>query len=508
MKNTNDFKLDFMAGFSVALVALPLSIGIALASGAPASAGLIAAIIGGLLGSWLGGSHVTINGPAAGLIVIVLEAVNKLGFRGMLGAAIVAGALQVVMGLLKFARKGLAFPVSVIHGMMASIGLIIIAKQFHVMVGHFPVNKNPLMLIAEIPMAFTSFDTSVFIVGAFSLILLYGWSKITWAPAKKVPGPLVAVIAGAGLAALIGMDSAKLLNVPSDMKSWVIFPDFGAVSSFDFWKSAITLALVGTLETTLSAAAVDKIDPEKRKTDLDRDLVSKGICNMLSAAIGGLPMIAEIVRSSANVSYGAKSWRANFFHGALILIAVFALPSVLKFIPLAALAAILVMIGGRLGSPKHFHHAFKVGKDNLTGFLVTLLVTLSVDLLMGIFLGALAQFAVEIYLGLKLRHSLKASYSVEKQVNGGNLMKVDSALTFCNFLGVKDEILRLTADRKEFKLDLTHSPYVDHSVMEQIHDLKAYFHTVGIPFQVILSEEHYALGVDHLSAMKKKLAAA
>ncbi|WP_408096143.1 SulP family inorganic anion transporter [Peredibacter sp. HCB2-198] len=508
MKNTSDFKFDFMAGFSVALVALPLSIGIALASGAPASAGLIAAIIGGLLGSWMGGSHVTINGPAAGLIVIVLEAVNKLGFKGMLGAAIVAGALQIAFGLMKLARKGLAFPVSVIHGMMASIGLIIIAKQFHLMVGHVPVNKNPLMLIAEIPMAFTSFDKSVFIIGAASLALLIMWNQLTWAPAKKVPGPLLAVIVGAGLASFLGMDSSKLLSIPADVKSWVIFPEFTSFSTFDFWKSAITLALVGTLETTLSAAAVDKIDPQKRKSDLDRDLISKGICNILSASLGGLPMIAEIVRSSANVSFGAKTWKSNFFHGALILVAVLALPSVLSYIPIAALAAILVMIGYRLGSPKHFHHALKIGKDNLTGFLVTLLVTLSVDLLMGIFLGALAQFAVEIYLGLKLRHSLKASYTVEKQITGGNLMKVDSALTFSNFLGVKDEILRLTADKKEFKLDLTHSPYVDHSVMDQINDLKEYFQNVGIPFQVIISPEHYALGVDQLSAVKKKLAAA
>lgn len=504
MKDSN-LKLDLAAGFSVALVALPLSIGIALASGAPASAGLIAAIVGGLLGSWLGGTNVTINGPAAGLIVIVLDAVSNLGFKGMLGAAVVAGALQVVMGLLKFARKGLAFPVSVIHGMMAAIGVIIIAKQAHIMIGHTPVAKNPIMLLAELPMSFGNIQFPVFAVGILTLCLLIGWSKISNPLINKVPGPLVAVIFSAVLASYLGLTGSTLLQVPADIRSWIIFPDFSAISGFVFWKSAATLALVGALETTLSAAAIDKIDPEKRKSNLDRDLVSKGACNMLSAAIGGLPMIAEIVRSSANVTYGAKTWRANFSHGLIILMAVLVLPKVLSFIPLSALAAILVMIGWRLGSPAHFRHAMKIGKDNLIGFAVTLVVTLAADLLVGIFCGAVAQFAIEIYLGLKLKHTLRASYEIKSEVESTELI-VFSSLAFSNFLALKEEIIRNAQFRKEFKLDLTQCDYIDHSVMEQIEDLKEHFHSIKTPLTVKISAQHYALGKDNLSARKKAVA--
>lgn len=494
----NNLKADFAAGFSVALVALPLSIGIALASGAPASAGLIAAIIGGILGSWTGGSKVTINGPAAGLIVIVLDAINSLGFSGFLAAAVVAGALQVVMGLFKFARKGSAFPASVIHGMMAAIGIIIIAKQTHIMIGHTPVAKNPIMLLAEIPMSFSNFKTSVFFTGVLTLALLIGWNKISNPVIKKVPGPLIAVIFGAFLAHYFGLGGTDLLKVPSELSKWFLFPDFSVMTSTAGWMSAITLCLVGTLETTLSAAAVDKIDPLKRKTDLDRDLISKGICNMLSSAIGGLPMIAEIVRSSANVSFGAKTWKANFFHGAIIMLAVLILPTALSYIPLAALAAILCMVGWRLGNPVHLHHALKVGFDNLVGFAVTLFVTLGVDLLAGIFFGALAQFAVEMFLGLKLKHAIKPSYKIES----GNLT-VESALTFSNFLVVKDVITKHLDQNKDVHLDLTMSGYVDHSVMEQIHELKKLFQEKNIELSVTFSGQHRAIGENELSAIKK-----
>lgn len=500
--NDSSLKLDFTAGFSVALVALPLSIGIALASGAPASAGLIAAIIGGLLGSWMGGTNVTINGPAAGLIVIVLDAVSGLGFKGMLGAAVVAGGIQIIMGLLKFARKGLAFPVSVIHGMMAAIGVIIIAKQTHIMIGHIPVAKNPLMLLAELPLSFGNIQLTVFAVGILTLCLLIFWNKITNPTIKKIPGPLVAVIFSAGLASYLGINSSALLQVPADIRSWIIVPDFSAVNSFPFWKSALTLAVVGALETTLSAAAIDKIDPKKRKSNLDRDLISKGICNTLSAAIGGLPMIAEIVRSSANVTYGAKTWRANFSHGFIILLAVLVLPKALSLIPLSALATILVMIGWRLGSPTHFRHAMKVGKDNLLGFTVTLVMTLAVDLLVGIFCGAVAQFAIEIYLGLKLKHSLKASYEIRTTPEMTEII-VHSSLAFSNFTGLKDAILKNAQIRKKINLDLTMCDYIDHSVMEQIEEIKEHFKFIKTPLTVNISAQQHSLGKDLLSARKK-----
>lgn len=510
MKFFEGIKPDFSAGFSVALVALPLSIGIALASGAPASAGLIAAIIGGIIGSWMGGSFVTINGPAAGLIVIVLDAILELGkgdnvqgFKLMLGAAVVAGALQIAFGALKFGRKGLAFPASVIHGMMAAIGLIIIAKQMHILIGHTPVAKNPVLLYAEVPRAIMNMEINpvIAVIGMISLVFLIVWSRLNNAWSKKVPAPLIATILGSILALGLGVHGKGLLSIPSDFSNWIIFPDFSAMSTFAGWKAAITLALVASLETVLSAAAVDKMDPQRRESNLDRDLLSKGVCNMLSASIGGLPMIAEIVRSSANISYGAKTYKANLIHGVIILALVLLLPNALSMIPLAALAAILLMVGSRLGNPSHFIHAKKIGWDNLVGFAVTLILTLAEDLLVGIIVGALCQFVVEMYHGLKLRHLFKPEYKVWTE-GLEVVIEVESALAFSNFLTVKDLAADFANKGKNVRLELAHSGYIDPTVMDALDDLKKYFAHRKLTFDVGLSEKHIALGAEHNSARK------
>jgi MFS superfamily sulfate permease-like transporter len=500
---------DAIAGFSVALVALPLSIGIALASGAPASAGLIAAIVGGVIGSWLGGASLTINGPAAGLIVIVLEAIqslgqgnNELGFRYMLAATVVAGAMQVVFGALKLARKGLMCPSSVIHGMMAAIGLIILAKQLHVMLGYAPVAKNPVMLFAELPLAIRNMQPLIFAVGALSLATLYLWPKVPLEFAKKVPAPLVSVVLGVVLAVIFGFSGKMLLQVPADVTSWLIFPDFSIMQTWDGWRVALTLAMVASLETTLSAAAVDKLDPKHRRSNLDRDLLSKGVCNMLSAMLGGLPMIAEIVRSSANVSYGATSWRANFSHGLCLLAAVLLLPAALGLLPLASLAAILVMVGSRLGSPAHFAHAKKVGWDHLTGFLVTMVLTLAVDLLVGIFAGIVAQYAVEVFMGLRLKHTFVARYR-ETENHGVHHFTVKSALMFSNFETLKLKLLHVIHQQQTVFLELESCTYVDSNVMEQLLDLQSLARERGVEFKIHYSGAHATLGTETNSAIRK-----
>jgi MFS superfamily sulfate permease-like transporter len=511
MKSLSIFKPDLLSGFSVALVALPLSIGIALASGAPASAGIIAAVIGGVLGSWLGGAQMTVNGPAAGLIVIVLDAIVSMsfgdpmrGFKGMLAAAVVAGALQVVFGVMKLGRRGSAFPTSVIHGMMAAIGLIIIAKQMHVLVGHPPHAKNPVMLFAEIPEALMDMRPNVFAIGLSSLIFLISLSKVKTFWVKKIPAPLLTIILGSSLAAYFGLPSTGLLKIPTDFSQWIIFPDFSVMTTMAGWKAAITLALVASLETVLSASAVDKLDPQHRKSDLDRDLFSKGVCNMISASIGGLPMIAEIVRSSANVSYGAQSWRSNFVHGVVILTLVLLAPHALSLIPLASLAAILIIVGSRLGSPAHFMHALKIGPDNLVGFVVTLTVTLSVDLLVGIFAGAVAQFAIEIYMGLKFRHLLHPFFvTKESDINAD--IDIESSLTFSNFMDVKSVIMDELLANKNVTLNLSRCDYVDHNVMEELEELKKVFHEKQLSLSLKLSPKHISLGKEQSSSLKKQL---
>lgn len=499
--NSQSLKLDLNAGLSVALVALPLSIGIALASGAPASSGLIAAMIGGLIGSWMGGAHVTVNGPAAGLIVIVLEAISSLGFKGMLASAVAASLLQMVMGAMKFGKRGTAFPSSVIHGMMAAIGIIIIAKQTHILIGHVPVAKNPIMLLLEIPVSFSNFQPLVFIVGTITLLSLILWNKITHPLIKKFPAPLFGVILGSILAQQLNLGGSSLLNISSRYEEWIFFPDFNVLRTIIGWKTAITLALVGSLETILSASAIDKIDPLRRKSDLDRDLISKGFCNFLSSMVGGIPMIAEIVRSSANISFGAQTWRANFFHGLIIFLAVLMLPDFLNLIPLTSLAAILVLVGWRLGNPKHLKHAFQIGKDNVIGFCVTMVITLAVDLLAGIICGAFAQYAVEVFLGLKIKDSFKPQY---KHISTADChtFTVESALIFSNFLYLKSKIEKTFVEKKNINLDLTRCEYIDHTVMEQIDELKSIIQNQGIKLRVDLSN-HHSLGMYHHSSQKK-----
>ncbi|MBL7664124.1 MAG: SulP family inorganic anion transporter [Bacteriovoracaceae bacterium] len=511
MKINDDLKCDISAGFSVALIALPLSIGIALASGAPASSGIIAAVIGGMIGSWLGGTRLTINGPAAGLIVIVLDAINNIGqgdsvvgFRGMLAAAVVAGVIQVIFGAVKLGRKSAAFPVSVIHGMMAAIGLIIIAKQIHILIGHTPVAKNPVMLFLEIPDAIMDWHPVILLTGLVSLFIMIFWPKIKFDLIKKIPAPLAVVLIASAFSALLFSEGQNLLTIPGDITSWIIFPDFGALSTYVGWKVVISLALVGSLETSLSAAAVDKLSDGRERSDLDKDLISKGVCNILSASIGGLPMIAEIVRSSANVSYGARSWRSNFIHGFCILVMVLILPSALNLIPLSALAAVLIMVGARLGSPAHFRHALHIGKDNAIGFLVTMVVTVAVDLLVGIFVGAIVQYLVGILLGLKVKNTFKADIIENCHGKTLEVFKIRSALIFSNFLTLRENLTKCMEQGLNVELDLTDCEYIDHSVVDQLAELDKIFKSNAKTLEIKYSLYHEKIGIDDKSAIKKQ----
>jgi MFS superfamily sulfate permease-like transporter len=495
-------KKDILAGFSVALVALPLSIGIAIASGAPASSGIIAAIIGGILGSWLGGCNISINGPAAGLIVIVLSAIHELGFQGMLAAAIIGGLIQIIFGYFKLAKKCLSFPSSVIHGMMAAIGLIIIAKQVHVILGYSPHGMNPLMLFAEIPEAVSKLNPTIAVIGFMSLIGITLYSKSSNILMKKVPAALIFVIVGAIFAIYLSIPKQYLLNIPSNLNEWIVFPDFSVMGSIAFWKIAFTLAIVGSLETTLSAAAVDKLDEQNRKSNLDKDLMSKGICNVLSGLIGGIPMITEVVRSSANASYGAQSWKSNLVHGFIILVATVSIPNALSFIPLCVLAAILVTVGYRLCKPSHFMEAKKVGIDHFIGFITTLSVTLAVDLLMGIIAGVVVQYLVELFLGLKIKNTFHSEFNV-KEEDHNQVVCVQSSLTFCNFNNLDKSICKAMNSCQCVKLELNSCKYIDHSVMEQLHEIQAFYKKENKVLEMVMSPDHRSLGKDSLSSMRK-----
>lgn len=483
---------DGLSGFIVFLIALPLSVGIAMASGAPPSAGLLAAIIGGIFGSLLGGSYLTINGPAAGLIVVVYSAIQGLseggdlyvGFRRMLAAAVVAGVLQVVMALFRLGSLGVGVPGSVIHGMLSAIGVIIMAKQFHVVFGVAPHAKTVLGWIAEIPQSFLVMNTEVTLIAAVSFLIILGHRTFDSKWARYVPAPLLVVLVGAGFAQLFDFEHTHLvsshlmnfqigpqllLNIPENLSSAIIFPDFSQVFTTNSMRYAISLALVASIEALLTVAAVDRLDPYRRVSNLDRDLLSKGICNSLCGLFGALPIIAEIVRSKANISNGAKTRWANFLHGFLMLAFLGLAPTLLHHIPLSALAAILISVGFTLAHPSQLVHAYKVGIDHFLAFVVTLWVTLASDLLVGVFAG----IAVELFFNIIRGGSLAGLFrlNVREVIKDDSLtLWVESPLVFTNFLKLRKRLE--TSDHKTVVVNLSSATIVDQTVVEQLTRLQ------------------------------------
>src|SRR5579871_1931974 len=399
---------DLKSGFFVSLIALPLCLGIALANACPPVAGIITAIVGGLLVSFIGGCQLSIKGPAAGLIIIVLGAVldlgagdAALGYRRMLAVAAVAALLQIVFALLKAARFGRLMPPSIIHGMLSAIGIIIIAKQIHVLVGATPHGKTPLALISEIPNSLFAMNPELAFIGLFALALMVLLPLIPNRRLKAAPEALIALLVVVPIGLYWHLDVTHnyifldhvysigpeyLVNLPKSLLTSFVWPDFSVLSQAAAYKYILSFALVGSIESVLTVIAVDSIT--KTTSNLNRDLLGIGVGNFLCALIGGLPMIAEVVRSKANVDSGAASRLANFFHGVFLLLFVSLLAPIIKAIPLAALAAMLMVVGLRLASISQFRHIFAMGADQFAVFLLTLVVTVAEDLLIGILAGS------------------------------------------------------------------------------------------------------------------------
>ncbi|WSA22463.1 SulP family inorganic anion transporter [Streptosporangium subroseum] len=409
------------SGFLVFLIALPLCLGIALASGFPPVTGILTAIIGGTLAGLLGGARLTIKGPAAGLIVIALGAVQELGqgdlaagYRRALAVGVVAAGIQIIFALCRVATAGVAMPPSIVHGMLAAIGVIIIAKQAHVVLGVKPQAERPFDLLAEIPHSLVHANPRILLLGALSLLILFGLPLIRARWARAVPTPLIVLAVTVPIDLWFHLDHPHdyrflsttyhlgpeyLVQLPDTLLDAVAFPDFSMILTMTSLKYVAMFALVGTIESTLTVLAVDSIAPRKRPSDLNRDLLAVGGGNLLSSLVGGLPMISEIVRSRANIDAGATSRWSNFFHGAFLLLFVTLVPGLLQTIPLAVLAAMLVYTGTRLASPRELLHVGRIGLDQLALFLTTLLVTLATDLLMGVGAGLALKFVMHLLRG-------------------------------------------------------------------------------------------------------------
>lgn len=439
------FKQDFPASIVVFLVALPLCLGIAVASEAPPFAGLLSGIIGGIVVGSLSKSHLSVSGPAAGLVTIVAAAILDLGYETFLLAVLIAGAIQFLLGLVKAGIIGHFFPSSVIKGMLAAIGVILIMKQVQHMFGYDgdPVGEMEFFQ----PDGFNTFTGMIrpfqepvvqgaIIIGFICLAVLILWnSKFVknnpWL--SKIPGAVLAVVLGAALNALfmsvapeLALGESHLVNVP-EFSSWTSFkdslktPDFSSLGDKRVYIVAVTLALVASLETLLSIEAVDKMDPHKRRTSQNGELRAQGVGNMVSGLIGGLPITAVIVRSTANLEAKAQSKMSAIYHGILLMIAVFVFPYVINLIPMASLAAILLVVGYKLTRPSLYKAQFNLGWDRFIPFIVTIVAILFSDLLIGVSIG----LTVGIFFILRANYRVPYHYNEEgESTNGGKVITI------------------------------------------------------------------------------------
>lgn len=510
-----NWKTDILSGFVVFLIALPLCLGIAIASGVPPLSGIIAAAVGGIVVGLTSGSFVTINGPAAGLIVVILGAVETLGagnleagYRPMLAAVVIGGVLLTVLGLLRAGRFSVFFPLSAVHGLLASIGLIIISKQIHVLLGVKPAAKEPLLLYAEIPHSLMNLNVPIAAIGALSLLLLILLNQPRLKALKKIPPPLWVAVVAAVIASAIGLPDKALVTLPDRFLDAITTPDFSQIGKGAFWGAVLTISLVQGIETLLSASAVDLLDKFKRKSNLNRDLSAVGIGTVISGMLGGLPMIAEIVRSSANIENGARTRWANVSHGIFILSFAALAPALLHFIPFTALAALLIFTGYRLGGPSHFINTYKVGKEQLFVFVTTIIVTLATDLLIGVMSGIVVNLLVNLYYGVSLKDLFRNPATLKETGTGDEkkyILAFNGGATFSNMVGIKSVFDKVPV-KAQVTIDCSDVSYIDHTVMEFLHHFTKRYNALGGTAQVVGLEALQALSDHDLAGRVAKVA--
>ena len=516
------WKQDSTSGFLVSLIALPLCLGIAGASGFPPIMGVLTAVIGGMLVSIFAGSPLTIKGPAAGLIVIIAGSVEELGkgdatigWQYTAALVAIAGIGQILFGTLKLPRIVDFFPLNAVNGMLAAIGLIIISKQSHLALGIAPSElkgKEPLELLMMIPHSFQNLQSHIAIIGGISLVILFGWNFIPVKALKKIPPALIVLYISIALGAYFHLSDPSL----AALKPLVNPGEFSIHWNADFsifsqsamlgtaFKYFVMLLLIGSLESVLTGRAIDLIDPEKRTSDLSRDLQAVGIGNTLSGFLGGLPMIAEVARSSANIANGAKSRWANFFHGLFLLLFVVILVPIIKMVPVAALSAMLIFVGFRLASPRLFSKVYEIGWEQLLVFITTIVVTLATDLLLGIAAGIVAELLIQVMHGVSIKSFVKARIELDQdQAQGVYTFRVIDSAVFANYLSLKKK-LNAVPEGKIIVIDFDQSKMVDHSVLENLSHFKEEYTRSGGVCSIAGLESHRSVAGHPYSTRVKK----
>jgi len=531
---------DATAGFLVFLIALPLCLGISVASGFPPIAGIFTAIVGALLATFISNSELTIKGPAAGLIVIVLGAMQAFGYssgvdpvadsaayRMTLAVACVAGFVQIIFGLVRAGVLGDFFPTAVVHGMLAAIGVIIVLKQLPVTVGQ-KASGDPLEILRDLPETMSRLNPAIACIGALSLLILFTWPylrvRLGLPFLKRIPGQMVVLCFAVPLGMLFGLGHdhtyevaghtyplgpSLLVNVPRNLAAAIVYPDFSVFTSPMTRMAAVLwvmmFSLVGNLESLLSAKAIDMVDPWRRKTHLDRDLVAVGVANIVAASIGGLPMISEIVRSKANIDNGAQTRFANFWHGLFLLAFVALVPGLICTIPLAALAAMLVYTGCRLASPTEFVSVYKIGREQLVIFTSTLVGVLATDLLLGVLIGVGVKFLIHFFNGLPLRSMFKPFLEITVLDDANVQVDARGSAVFSNWIPFRRQLCQLGLEqRHNIIVNLEGTNLVDHSVMEGLHQLHDEFKREGLSLEVVGLAEHHPLSAHPFATRRRR----
>ncbi len=511
IKGLKHWRYDLLAGMQVALVSLPLSLGIAIASGAPPVTGLISAIIAGLIFPFLGGAYVTISGPAAGLAPALLAGMLMLGggdlaagYPLLLVAICITGLVQIVLAFFKTGRYAIFLPVTVVEAMLAAIGLIIIIKQIPPLMGAIlPASETMLASVAKLPQALLQIDWGVLVIGGLSLFLVFYLSKSKHEWMRKVPPPLLVTVLGILLGSAFGLDAKYLITMPDNiMADGITFPAFGEVFSRpELWWGVlvvvITLTLIDGVESLATIKAVDKIDPFQRKSDPNVTLRAMGISNSMSSIFGGLTIIPGGIKSRTNIDAGGRTLWANFYNAMFLLIFLFFVTDIIAMVPLAAIAAILIYVGWKLCEYKVFTKTYAIGRDQIVIFVVTVVAILGTDLLSGILIGVAAEVLILLYLlmpsfrfvltgrlsfkqGLSLLWNNLGSLfktpiiNVKEQERGGiaHYEMTLSSLVCFNLLSL-DKLLANLPPKVGVTVIITESGrIIDHTAMEYLHQFE------------------------------------
>ena len=517
-----NWRNDISAAISVSLVALPLALGIAVASEVSPMAGILSAIIGGVVTTFFRGGHLAINGPAAGLIAVILGGLTVLdgNINYVLAAIVISGAIQIVFGVLKMGRFAKLLPSSVLHGILAAIGVIIFTKQIHYALGTKSDADSTIGTLIDVFYKLPEINPFVFLVSMIGILILVFYKKINQKFIRMIPAPMwvlllaLPVVFGfdffnshsiSFLGNSYGVGPNLLIDIPNNPLDSIMHPDFAMIGTLPFWITVMSITMIASVETLASARAVDKLDPYRRTTNLNKDLIGVGLSTMISGTLGGLPIITVIVRSTVNVNSNAKTKWSNFYHGIFLILFVLLLAPILKSVPLAALAAILLHTGYKLASPKVFKTAYNQGVEQLLFLTSTLIITLFTDLLYGIIGGVLITLVLHMLLAkVGFMTFFKMIYKSGSKIihldNGTYDVKIKGVANFLYALEL-DKLLKEIPVGSTVHIDLFQTRLVDLSIMENLIEFKRIHDNNGGNVS-LMGLEHHVASTSHNRALK------